>query len=266
MNRDAGNTVADFGEQWVHYSENRGYYASPEALLDLFGPLLRREELEGKRIADVGAGTGRHVRMLKALGAGRVLALEPSAAFDVLKRNTEDLLGVDYLKNTADRLPPEGFDLVFCIGVLQFIPDPVPSLMAMGRALAPAGRLFLWVYGAENNRLYLALVCPLRAFTTRLPHPVLAALCGGLRLAADIYAALCRFLPLPMRAYMRGYFARLDPYSRKLVIYDQLNPRTARYYTREELLEMLRVSGFSDIETYHRLRHSWSVRARFTGE
>jgi SAM-dependent methyltransferase len=262
---DAAKTIEDFGEQWTRYGKNCGYYASAEALTDIFGPLLGQEDIEGKLVADVGAGTGRFVRMLHALGAKGIFALEPSAAFEVLKQNTSDLDGIEYMQETADRLPDRAFDLIFCIGVLQFIPDPAPALRAMGRALAPGGRLYFWVYGVENNRLYISLIRPLRAVTTRLPHPVLSVLCSGLRLAANLYAALCRFLPLPLGEYMRGYFARLDLYSRKLVIYDQLNPKTTRYYTRDELLGLLRDSGFEDIETYHRLGYSWSVRANHKG-
>lgn len=261
----SSKTIADFGRQWTSYTENTGYYASTEVLDDLFGPLIDKESISGKKIADVGAGTGRFVKMFHELGAKHILALEPSSAIDILKENTRHLGNVEYLQTTADRLPADNFNLVFSIGVLQFIPEPVRALKAMGRALSPNGRLFLWVYGQENNRAYLSLVRPLRLITVRLPHPVLAALSGLLLLPANLYSFLCRYIGLPLAEYMRNYFTQLDQYSRKLVIYDQLNPRTARYYQKEELQELLQESGFNDIQMYHRLGYSWSVLASYKG-
>jgi SAM-dependent methyltransferase len=261
----APNTIEDFGEQWTQYPDNTGFYGSaPEVLDGLFGPLLDRGSLTGKAVADVGAGTGRYTRLLHAAGA-RVFALEPSAAFAVLQRNTRDLEGVEYLQAPAEAIPAGRFDLVFCVGVLQFIPDPQPALRAMGRALRPGGELFLWVYGRENNGLYLALVKPLRAVTSRLPHKVLDRLAAGLAHVAGGYARLCRAtsLPLPMARYLRDYYSRLDFYSRKLVVYDQLNPRLARYYRQEELRALLAGNGYTDIRLYHRLGYSWSVLARY---
>ena len=259
------DTIGDFGRQWENYTENTGYYASTDALISLFGPLLNAKDICGKRVADVGAGTGRYCRMLSELGAAEILAVEPSSAYDILLKNTALCHGIRYLQATADRIPPDGFDMIFCIGVLQFIADPAPALQSMGRALHPDGKLFLWVYGEENNRLYLTLVRPLRNITARLPHFLLDILAGLLVFPADLYAALCRRLRLPMAEYVNRYFSKLDFYSRKLVVYDQLNPKYARYYRQEELKHLLEQCGFFDIRMHHHLGYSWSVSAHYRG-
>lgn len=260
------DTIKDFGEQWTNYPENRGYYASLEALTDLISPLMDLSSIKGKRIADVGAGTGRHTRLLHRAGADSILAMEPSSAFEMLKRNTAGLDRVEYRQAPADKISIHRFDLVFCIGVLQFIPEPHPALVAMGRALRPGGRLFLWVYGKENNELYLRLVQPLRVVTVRLPHRGLDLLSKLFEVPAGWYAGACRSLCLPMADYMNNYFSRLDRYGRRLVIYDQLNPRLVKYYRGDELLQMLETCGFTDIRLHHRFGHSWSVLARYQGD
>lgn len=260
------DTIGDFGEQWSHYTENREFYASGAVLDDLFGPLLEKDDLRGKDLADVGAGTGRYTRMFHDLGVASVFAIEPSDAFSVLQRNTEDLTGVTCLHGTAERIPEARFDWVFCIGVLQFIPQASQALRAMGKGLRPGARLFVWVYGTEGNRLYLAVVRPLRWITSRIPHRALDLLATLLVYPASWYAAACRLLPLPMAKYMRGYYSRLDRYSRKVVIYDQLNPSYVRYYGREEFRSLLEESGFTDIQMHHRLGSSWSVVARYQGD
>lgn len=253
-------TVSDFGDQWVRYSDNSGFYGSLELLQDVFGPLLGPESIVGRRVADIGSGTGRIVQMLLAAGAQHVTAIEPSDAFAVLEANTrEHGPRVRCLKLRGEEIPAEGFDLVVSIGVLHHIPEPGPVMKAAWRALRPGGRAAIWLYGHEGNETYLALVTPLRALTTRLPHPLLAAVSTILTASLGIYVAACRVLPLPLRGYMRNVVRRLTWQKRYLTIYDQLNPAYARYYRREEALELFRAAGFADVQLHHRHGYSWAV-------
>ena len=257
------NVISDFGEQWTAYTKNSGWFASVEEMESLFGPLLDKKELIDKKIADVGAGTGHYTQLFHRVGAGKIIAIEPSDAYKILKSNIQGLDNINCLKATAEEIPNQNFDWVFCIGVLQFIPDPVPALKAMGKALGSQGRIFIWVYGKENNALYLAFLKPLRLLTTILPHRLLDLFAEFLYYPASSYAYICSFLPLPLANYMRGYFSKLDHYSRKLTIYDQLNPKVSHYYSRDELKQLLETCGFTDIRIYHRLSYSWSVVARY---
>ncbi len=79
-----------------------------------------------------------------------------------MKSNTQCLDNIKYLQATAEEIPNQNYDWIFCIGVLQFIPDPVPALKVMGKALGHQGRIFIWVYGRENNAPYLVFLKPLR--------------------------------------------------------------------------------------------------------
>ena len=265
MNHSA-DTIGDFGDQWQEFTRNTGYYASMDALRSLLDPLLDIEDVRGRNVADVGAGTGRYTRLFHQAGAGKILALEPSKAFEVLQKNTADLAGIEYCRKPAEEIPPRDFDWIFCIGVLQFIPDPAPALMAMGRALGRKGRLFLWVYSEEKNGVYLFLIRPLRRLTSRLPHRVVKYLAAGLLPPAEFYARLCRRFPrLPMSEYLTNYFLRVNRYSRRLIIHDQLNPGYAKYYRRDELKSLLETCGYTEITMHHRMGYSWSVVARYEG-
>jgi len=51
----------------------------------------------------------------------------------------------------------------------------------------------------------------------------------------------------------------LSPDKRRVVIYDQLNPAYAKYYTREEACALLARHGFDDIRLHHRHGISWTV-------
>jgi len=52
-------TIRDFGEQWVHYGDNAGFYGSTELFADIIGPLLALSDLRGLRIAEIGSATTR---------------------------------------------------------------------------------------------------------------------------------------------------------------------------------------------------------------
>jgi SAM-dependent methyltransferase len=256
-------TIDDFGEQWTRYSENRGFYASVDLLRDVFGPLLDVEQFAGCRVAEIGAGTGRFVRMLVDAGASFVLAVEPSAAMDVLKRNTRDLNCVEYLQASGDRVPPTSdFDFVLSIGVLHHVPNPDPILAAAWRALRPGGIMGIWLYGRESNRAYLTVLGAALGITRRLPHRLLAAVVWLTYWPVAAYMHACRRVPLPMAAYMRGVFRHFDRPTRRLVLYDQLNPAYAKYYFKAEACELLERAGFVDVKVYHRHSYSWSVTGR----
>jgi SAM-dependent methyltransferase len=240
--------------------DNEGFYGSLELFNDAFGPLLKPEEVAGRRVADIGSGTGRIVQMLMQAGAAHVTAIEPSAAFAVLESNTRRFGGrVKCLKVRGDELPEEGFDLVVSYGVMHHIPDPQPVVAAAFRALRPRGRIAVWLYGREGNEAYLAFAEPLRALTTRLPHGVLAVLSWLLTPMLSLYVLACRVLPLPLRDYIVNVIGRLSWQKRYLNIYDQLNPAYARYYRRQEALELLASAGFVEVQIHHRRGYSWTV-------
>lgn len=254
-------SIVDFGEQWTLYRDNDGYYGSLAMFTDIFAPLLSPEDVVGCRVAEIGSGAGRIVNMLIEAGAANVLAVEPSEAIEVLRENTQKYGNrVRLLNASGEHLPPSGdLDYVFSVGVLHHIPDPVPVVQAAYRALRPGGKLAIWLYGKEGNRLYLSFVQPLRYLTRRLPHALLAALVWMIDLPLVCYIALCRFLPLPLRGYMREVMARLDGPKRRLTVYDQLNPAHAKYYTRQEAEALAHSSGFVDVAIHHRHGYSWTV-------
>lgn len=260
-------TIADFGEQWTRYPGHEGFFGSVELFNDHFQPLLSDRDLKGCRVAEIGAGTGRFVRILVLAGATQVVAVEPSEAFEVLKANTHaERDRIVYLKATGDRLPPTGdLDYVFSIGVLHHIPDPGPVVAAAFRGLRPGGTFAIWLYGREGNGAYLAVAGTLWSFTRRLPHRGLDLFVKALYPAFWVYMHSSRWLRLPLAAYMQRVMLPLTPAKRRVVIYDQLNPAYAKYYTRAEAEALMTSAGFVDVRLHHRHGYSWAVTGRRPG-
>ncbi len=255
-------SILDFGEQWSRFTRNEGYYGSVALLRDIIEPLMAVGDIRGARVADVGSGTGRIVQMLLAAEAESVVAVEPSGAFKVLRENVADFgPRVTCVQGRGEELPGEAaYDLVFSIGVLHHIPDPKPVLRRAYDALRPGGRVLIWLYGLEGNRLYLALVRPIRAVTKRMPHSLLIVTTRLMDFPLRGYLAICNRLPiLPLASYMREHLDRLDDYARRLTIYDQLNPAWAKYYAQEEAEGLLVDAGFVDVRSHNRHGYSWTV-------
>ena len=61
-------TIADFGEEWTSYPDTAGFFGSAELFNDFFRPLVADKDVAGKRVADIGAGTGRFTNVLAAVG------------------------------------------------------------------------------------------------------------------------------------------------------------------------------------------------------
>ncbi|MDJ0789841.1 MAG: methyltransferase domain-containing protein [Myxococcota bacterium] len=257
----AEDTIRRFGVQWNAYPDNEGYYGSVALLADFIEPLVPIAELQGARVADIGSGTGRIVDMLLDAGAASVTAVEPSAAFDVLVRNTSRRRDrIEYVRGTGEELPGENvYDAVISLGVLHHIPAPEPVLGAALRALRPGGRMIAWLYGWEGNEAYLRWALPFRRLTSLLPGWALTGLAYALEPFLSLYIGACHRLPLPMRAYARNVLAHLDREQRRVTIYDQLNPAYSRYYRQEEVRQLFESAGFERVQLHHRHGYSWTV-------
>jgi SAM-dependent methyltransferase len=263
VKRLSESTIEDFGEQWNHYTESTGFYGDVAFLQDLCRPLLKLNELIGMRVLDIGSGTGRLVTMFLKAGASHVIALEPSQAVNVLRRNVAANQNVvEVIHGTVDVLNPEvRVDFVFCVGVLHHSAEPLSILRAAARVLRPGGRLFLWVYGREGNGVYLLFFRPLHLLFRCLPDIALRAVCRWMAGLFRLYAIACKHGPWPMANYFVNIYQKLTHEQQELILFDQLNPRYARYYRQSELQDLFNQTDFHSVHLHHRHGYSWSAVA-----
>ncbi len=257
-------TIDDFDEQWTHYSDNEGWYGSLELFRDMTQPLFDIQQLEGKSVVDIGSGTGRIVGMLLEAGCGHVYAVEPAVgAFEKLQENVGRMTrgrDVTCINRRGDEWNVERpVDYIFSIGVIQFIPEPAPTVMRCYEELKPGGEIFFWLYSYEGNELYLNFIQPLRKVTTRLPHAALVVLIELLYRSLCAYRFVGKLFSLPLKRYIETVWWPMTPRKRRLVIYDQLNPTYSKYHKKHEAIELLESAGFVDVRTHHRHGYSWCV-------
>ena len=187
--------------------------------------------------------------MMLGAGANSVTAIEPSQAFDVLVQNTAQARDRVHCLNVAgEAIPKDDFDLVLSIGVLHHIPDPKPVVKAAYDALRPGG-------GCWPGFMATRVIGAYKHIWSRSADNAESARRGerdhGLDALPD-HPRLCGRHPAPAVSAVVGLFAnvymRFPAAERRLVILDQINPRWAKYYTREEAEALFRDAGFKDIQ------------------
>ena len=102
--------------------------------------------VNGKRILEVGAGTGYDSVHLAALG-GHIYALDLTTVALQLTREASEQHGAVVRLVAGDTLylpfPDESFDLDFSQGLLEHFSDPRPVIREQARVLLPGGHLLV---------------------------------------------------------------------------------------------------------------------------
>lgn len=116
----------------------------------------------GSLVVDAGCGPGLWIPLLaSAIGPkGNIIGIDISteALVTAQRRNARKLYSqqVQYRQASLEQLPmqPGTADMIFSANVSQYLPDPVHTFAAMGRYLAPGGRLAIKDIDFGTMRFY----------------------------------------------------------------------------------------------------------------
>lgn len=116
-------------------------------------------DLTGRRVLDVGGGSGYHGWRMYGAGASFVMIIDPSPRFFFQFHAVRHFVGdadhhaTHYLPVGIEDLPPqlEAFDTVFSMGVLYHRRSPLDHLHQLREALRPGGELVLETLVVEGN-------------------------------------------------------------------------------------------------------------------
>jgi len=106
------------------------------------------EPLSGKRVLDIGCGSGYHVWRMLGEGAAEVIGVDPTPLFVVQFWTLQHFIqnfNAWVLPLGIEHLPAKlrAFDSVFSMGVLYHRRSPLDHLLELREALAPGGQLVL---------------------------------------------------------------------------------------------------------------------------
>jgi SAM-dependent methyltransferase len=134
--------LPDYVNQAESYDRTRG--ASPSVLAPLRRALCG---VPGRRLADIGGGTGNYAVALKAEGWDPLVI---DASEKMLSRAQAKGLRTLACDAQALCLDDESFDAVMLISMLHHVDDAVAALGEARRVLCPGGRLAVMIYTRED--------------------------------------------------------------------------------------------------------------------
>ena len=214
-----------------------------------------------KKFVKLVLGSGRIINKLNLFNPSKIIAVEPSKAIEVAKKNNEKS-SIEFLNIRGQDLNyNDELDYIFSLGVIHHIPEYDIVCKKIYKSLKPGGKFIIWVYGHENNQLYLKIFNNLRRITRIIPDFFLRILSKFLNVSAILYIFLCKIFNMPLKDYFKNVFSKCSFKKREEIIFDQLNPSFAKYFKKEELEALLKTSGFKKIEIHNRHNYSWTAVA-----
>jgi SAM-dependent methyltransferase len=205
---------------------------------------LTAADLRGKRVLDVGCGTGRYLDIAARWGA-ECVGIDLSYAIDIACQNLGSRVALAQADVFRLPFPAESFDVIYSLGVLHHTPDTRAAFLQLPRLLKPGGMLAIWVYSAYDA-MFNATSGYWRRVTTRLPKRLLYLASG---IAIPLYyiyripffgqLLLNRFLPISM--HPRASWRVLDTF-------DWYSPRYQFKHTYPEVARWFQEAGLKDIQ------------------
>lgn len=257
-------TYADsFGVQWKKYrltqldsytgttlTENRTRRCIGEELW---------ASLPGKQVLECGCGAGRFTEILLGQGA-QVTSLDLSDAVDANQENFPQNGNHQVAQADILQLPfkPRQFDVVFCLGVLQYTADPEKSIACLYEQVKPGGTLVIDCY-TPNLSWYTKTAPLFRLYLRHLPAR------EGMRWTErlvdtllPLHKAVRRFRPAqmllsrisPVSCYYRALPDLGDEQQREWAFLDTHNSLTGWFRhsrTRLQIRKTLQNLGLNDI-------------------
>lgn len=114
------------------------------------------DSLEGRRVLDVGCGSGYHCWRMKGAGAAEVIGIDPTPLFVLQFKAIQHYLNIDtvhVLPLALEQLPPKlkAFDTTFSMGVLYHRRSPIDHLTDLRDTLVSGGQLVLETLVVEGD-------------------------------------------------------------------------------------------------------------------
>jgi len=234
-----------FGYEWNTY-----HWMSPmyERQFKNWTHPLEPKDWVGVRFLDAGCGMGRNSYWPLKWGAASGVAFDnDERSVQRAHQTLASFTNKEVLKQSIyDSTWHNTFDIAFSIGVIHHLKRPQEAVANMVEGLKPGGLLHVWVYSYEGNEWIVRYVDPIRIhITSKLPVALVHFL-----------SYLCS---IPLYAYVKLKISR-TPYMQQLanfdfwhihsIVFDQLIPTIAHYWTKTEVERLAENLALEDVRVY----------------
>lgn len=239
---------------------------------------FEKEKLGGRRILDVGVGSGRFADVASQCGA-EVVGVDLSFAVDAARETFDNRPNITFVQADVFQLPfrPQSFDFIYSIGVLHHTPDCHAAFKTLPKLLVSGGSIAIWVYPIDlrppslngvklswkqqlrltGHRCAMAASDAYRLLTTRLNKRLLYFLCH----LAVPYGPLLR---IPIIGHALKVISPVSyeqkPEWRVLDTFDWYSPRYQSKHTYAEVMRWFSEANLIDVHAIER----WPVAVHGT--
>jgi SAM-dependent methyltransferase len=272
MSKPIDQDTADaFAASWNHLPAGSVY--TRDQFVDWMAPLTQ-EEVQGKKVLELGCGSGCLMYHMISWKPSLLVGVDLGDAVVSARRDLALVSNVGWRVEQGDltQYSSDGFDITYCIGVLQHLKDPKAGLDAVIRNTVPGGAFHAWVYAREGNGLIVSIVDPIRKIASRLPWWLTKyGLATPLVAPYYVYAKLLAALPkltflksMPLYDYSM-WIARREFAFFRHVAFDQLVTPQTVYFPRATIEGWLKSYPEVDQKTTYiimRNGNSWKFGGR----
>jgi SAM-dependent methyltransferase len=252
------DVIESFGDEWRGFDQTELTDEERLAAVEAYFEVFPRSDLPSDAVGfDPGCGSGRWSALV-ARRVGALHCVDPSDAIEVARNNLADHENVVFRRRTAAQLPfePGSMDFGYSLGVLHHVADTEGALHTAVQTLKPGAPLLVCLYYPFDNRprWFRALWRTselARRIIARQPDRVRHAVCDAL--AAGVYFPVARGAALAERAGVDVHHWPLSAYRHRSFYLmrtdslDRFGTRLEKRYTREEVEELLRDAGLTNI-------------------
>ncbi|KKS00039.1 MAG: Methylase involved in ubiquinone/menaquinone biosynthesis [Candidatus Magasanikbacteria bacterium GW2011_GWC2_41_17] len=234
-----------FGYEWNKYSQIDSNY---ELQFKRWVAPLTLDDFKDKTILDAGCGMGRNSYWSLKWGAKNLVAFDyDERSVEAARINLSKFGNAQVLFKSIYEIDwREEFDLIFSIGVIHHLKDTDLAIRNLVRALKSGGKLLLWVYSYDGNEWIVKLINPVREkVTSKLPVRFVYFLSYFCSVPLWIFVHLYRGSSAYLRQLATFKFWHLHS-----IVFDQLIPEVANYWTKQEARGLLENAGLKAVNIY----------------
>ena len=214
---------------------------------------------KGKEILDAGCGIGRNTFWPISYGAKSALAFDiDDRTLKAARKNLKKLKNVKVKKHSIYDIPYQNkFDISFSIGVVHHLEFPKKAISELVKCTKPGCQILVWLYGYENMQIYISILNPIRKILfSKAPLPLVRLI----SYLPTIFLYLYIYSGISKLEYFR-LLKKLTFNQMQQIVFDQMLPKTAKYYKKEEALILLKHPDLHDHKIEWVNQCSWVVMA-----
>jgi len=252
-------TVEGFGDEWRRFDQSGLSQKEHHEAFQLYFSIFPWKKLPKDAIGfDLGCGSGRWA-VLVAPRVAKLHCIDPSAALEVARSNLLEFQNCEFHKATVDEIPldDETMDFGYSLGVLHHCPDTQAGLSACVEKLKVGAPFLIYLYYDFDDkpwwfRSIWRITDLMRRVISRLPQNLRYWVSQAI--ALTVYFPLAKLswavekMGLSSKNIPLSIYKNLSFYLMRTDALDRFGTRLEQRFSREEVEEMMIISGLENIE------------------